>query len=343
MFLLYFVRRQRWCVWIPVLYIAEIAASAFQLRGMFPISGSGYYIALAAGTVPTLIPFAADRWLAGRIAGVASTLVFPCTWTVLDYLSSFGPYGSWGAAGYSQYGDLRLLQVLSVTGLWGVTFLMGWFAAVCNRVWDEGWNSNRSRASAYLCAATIAAVILLGGLRITVFPPSSPTVRIASLSEKKVGIKVDDAAWNRLFRHEATTADLAALRNWGAAVSEDLLARAQREAQGGAKIVFWAESNALIFKARFLRCFRRRPDLGARTRRATRVPRIDHPTRHGGTDSRRGNNTQFPFADPAEQDGNPSMVGRIESLPLPAGQSPQAAGENLGKQAGGWGGVREIV
>ena len=50
------------------------------------------------------------------------------------------------------------------------------------------------------------------------------------------------------------------------------------------------------------------------------------------TDSRRGKNTQFPFADPPERDGNPllaeshltrrlfgAMVWRIESLPLPAG------------------------
>ena len=30
-----------------------------------------------------------------------------------------------------------------------------------------------------------------------------------------------------------------------------------------------------------------------------------------------------------------AMVGRIEALPVPAGQSPQPARENLGKQAGG--------
>jgi hypothetical protein len=46
----------------------------------------------------------------------------------------------------------------------------------------------------------------------------------------------------------------------------------------------------------------------AGTRRATRVRRIDRTTRRGGTDSRRGKNTQFPFADPAEWDGNRSIV-----------------------------------
>jgi hypothetical protein len=38
-----------------------------------------------------------------------------------------------------------------------------------------------------------------------------------------------------------------------------------------------------------------------------------------------------------------TMVERIDSLPLPAGKSPQPAGENLGKQAGEWRGLREIA
>jgi apolipoprotein N-acyltransferase len=247
-FLLRFVRRRSWRVWVPILYVVEIAASAFQFRGMIPIPGAGYYISLAVTAIPTLIPYALDRWLARRIGGVTSTLVFPCAWTVLDYLSSFGPYGSWGAAGYSQYGDLPLLQTLSVTGLWGITFLIGWFAAVCNYVWEEGWNCKRARVGACVCAATIAVVILLGGLRITLFPPATETVRIASLSKKNVGAEPGKDVWGRLLENRATTSDLDAIRHWTAAVNDDLLARAGREAQGGARIVFWAEGNAEVLK-----------------------------------------------------------------------------------------------
>jgi len=247
-FLLRFVRQQRWLVWMPVLYVVEIVASGFQLRGMFPISGISYYIFLAVTGFLALAPYAVDRWLARRIGGVAATLVFPCTWTVLDYLKSLGLFGSWGAAAYSQYGNVSLLQVLSVTGLWGITFLIGWFAAVCNYVWDEGWSSSRARTAACLCVGTIAGVILLGELRMAFFPPSSETVRVASLSRRKLGTEASDATWNRLLANKPTADDLAAIRNWGAAVDNDLLARAEREAQGGAKIVFWGEGNAPVFK-----------------------------------------------------------------------------------------------
>jgi apolipoprotein N-acyltransferase len=41
---------------------------------------------------------------------------------------------------------------------------------------------------------------------------------------------------------------LAAIRTWAAAVDDDLLARAECEAQAGAKVVFWGEGNAHVFK-----------------------------------------------------------------------------------------------
>ena len=118
-FLLRFARRQKWRVWIPVVYILQVVAIAFQFRGMTLESGIDYYAFLAVGAIVALGPYAADRWLAVRVGGLASTLVFPCAWTMLDYLNSFGPYGSWGAAAYSQSGDLPLLQLISVTGFVG--------------------------------------------------------------------------------------------------------------------------------------------------------------------------------------------------------------------------------
>jgi apolipoprotein N-acyltransferase len=132
--------------------------------------------------------------------------------------------------------------------LWSITFLIGWFAAVCNYVWEEGWNCSRARAAAYVCVATIAAVILSGGLRMALFPPSSETVRIASLSARNVGTEPGKDVWDRLLRNQATTSDLTAIRNWTAAVNDDLLERAEHEAQGGARIIFWAEGNSEVFK-----------------------------------------------------------------------------------------------
>jgi apolipoprotein N-acyltransferase len=194
---------------MPLRLVGQIAASAFQFRGMVPAMGTPYYLSLVIGGLQSLIPFAADAWLAQRIGGIASTLVFPCTWTALDYLTSFGPFGSWEAAGYSQYGELALLQVISLTGLWGLTFLMGWFASASNYLWDEGLDSRPVRNAVYLCFAAMAGVILIGGLRLSCFPPSSETVRIASLSKRPVGTEPSSQSTDRLLANKATSEDFA--------------------------------------------------------------------------------------------------------------------------------------
>jgi len=247
-FLLRFVRQQKFRLWVPVLYVTAIGAIAFQLRGMVPIPGLGYVIFLAVSGIQFLIPYLADRWLVPRIGGLPATLVFPSAWVVLEYINSFGPYGSWGVAAYSQYGNLALLQLLSVTGLWGVSFLIAWLAAVCNWLWEEGWDSTRARRGVYLCITAIAAIMLAGGARMALSPSSSPTVRIASLSKRQIGLSPSDATWNRLTPNRPTAKDLDSIRSWGAAVDNDLLVRAEREGQAGAKIVFWGEANAPIFK-----------------------------------------------------------------------------------------------
>ena len=247
--LLRFTRMQRWRVWLPALLVVETAAAAFQFRGMFMATGADYWVALLLGSVPTLLPFVADRALARRTGLMGALLAFPLAWTVLDYLNSFGPYGSWGAAAYSQFGQLALLQLVSVTGLWGITFLMGAFATVCNMLLESGWASRPARRAAYGLAAALALVLLAGGLRLTAFPPDAPTVRIASLASKDFASYPPPDTWRRLVDREANAADLAQIRAWAKTVDGDLLARADAAARAGAKVVFWGEANAHVLKA----------------------------------------------------------------------------------------------
>jgi apolipoprotein N-acyltransferase len=247
-FLLRFARQEKFRMWAPLLYVTAIGAIAFQLRGMVPIPSLGYVVFLAVSGIQFLVPYLVDRWLVPRLGGLPATLVFPSTSVVLEYVNSLGPYGSWGAAAYSQYGNLALLQLLSVTGLWGISFLIAWFAPICNLLWEEGWDSVRARRGAYAWLASIVTVMLVGGARLALFPPSSATVRVASLSRREIGQPPSDATWNRLATNQPTDADLESIRSWGAVVGNDLLARAEREGQAGAKIVFWGEANAPIFK-----------------------------------------------------------------------------------------------
>lgn len=247
-FVLRFLRKQRVLIGLPVVYILLIAAFTFQFRGMVPIPGIGYYIFLAIFGIPMTLPYLVDRLVSPRLAGLRATLVFPAALATTEYLLSRGPYGTWGSTAYSQYGNLALLQVLSVTGLWGITFLIGWFAAVCNWLWEEGFHSKPARTGAWLCVGTIAVLVLLGGVRMAVFPPSSQTARVASLSKRKVDPEPSAAASDRFFSGKGTPEDIDVYQRWAIAMDNDLLSRAEQEMQAGAKIVFWGETNAPVLE-----------------------------------------------------------------------------------------------
>ena len=247
-FMLRFVRTQSLKIGLPSAYVLLVAAFSFQFRGMVPIRGFAYGIFLAVWGIPLSLPYIIDRLVAHKLVGLRSSLVFPTAWAATEYLMSRGPYATWGSAAYSQYGNLALLQVLSVTGLWGVTFLIGWLAAVCNWLWEEGLDSKRARAGAWLCAATIATVMLFGGARMALFSPSSQTVRVASISKRNLEPEPSDAVLERMFEGKLTSEDAIVIKRWTTARDEDLLSRAEREMQAGAKIVFWGEGNAIMSK-----------------------------------------------------------------------------------------------
>jgi apolipoprotein N-acyltransferase len=247
-FLLRFVRTQSLKVGLPSAYVLLATAFAFQFRGMVPIPGVGYYIFLVLWSIPLVLPYVVDRLLVCRLTGFTASFVFPTTWAATEYLVSRGPYGSWGSAAYSQYGNLPLLQLLSLTGLWGITFLIGWFAAVCNWLWEEGLDARSARRGAGLCLGTIAIVMLLGGARLALFPPSSQTVRVASISREDVAPAPSGPTIHRLFEAQATRADLDVFHTWTETTNEDLLSRAEREMRAGARIVFWGEGNAFLLK-----------------------------------------------------------------------------------------------
>jgi apolipoprotein N-acyltransferase len=63
-------------------------------------------------------------WLYRRIRRLRF-LVLPLAWVVFDYLRSTGFFGyPWGLIGTTQYRFLPLIQMASITGVWGVSFVV---------------------------------------------------------------------------------------------------------------------------------------------------------------------------------------------------------------------------
>src|SRR5829696_7757669 len=122
-FLMRFVRTMRAAISLPVIGLLGYLTALLVLRDSVP-SPALYFFALPAG-LTMIISYGADRLLARRISGVLGTLVFPATDTALSFLLGVvnqDAFATAGASAYTQASGLPLIQLVSVTGLWGSIF-----------------------------------------------------------------------------------------------------------------------------------------------------------------------------------------------------------------------------
>ena len=150
----------------------------------FPVAdGTEYYLfvaTLALGGVAAVRRGPLAVAAAGRLS---RTLVFPAAVTTAELLGTLGsPFGTAGSTAYSQYGSLPLMQLVSVTGIWGLTFLVSWLAPVVNQAWESGWSASAVKVPAVLLVAAITAALLFGGARLAFAAPGAETVRVAALA-----------------------------------------------------------------------------------------------------------------------------------------------------------------
>jgi apolipoprotein N-acyltransferase len=250
LFLVRYLRRSR-SAWgaIGWAYLACSTTWAFQFYKMVPLPAPLYAILAACFGLVVVCPFVIDRLVAPRLSGFAATFILPLAWVSTEYaLIRLSPYGSWGSIAYSQSGVDALLQTLSITGMLGITFLIGWLAALANWIWETipSWRSVRGDVA--VAATVFGAVFLFGAARLRV-PSDAPTVRIASLSRRDLHLFSDPGVQRRALANERLTpAEMAAVRASSLRIFEDLLARTASEAQAGARMVFWGEANSIIMR-----------------------------------------------------------------------------------------------
>ncbi len=253
LFLLRFVRRQPPLRGLLLAWLVRAAASAVAVQGWLPVTGIVFYVMVSLLTLVNTLPYAADRFITPRLNSFVGTLVFPTAFTALEFLSSLGPFGALPSIANSQYGNLPLMQVVSVTGIWGITFLITWFAAVVNWAWEREFDWPKVRGGVLLYGAILAVVLLGGGARLALFPPQANKVRVAGLDAPQAAVKTldrlpPDIPMSAMMTGKYTPAQRAELRTVYAPVNDDLLARTQQEARAGAKIVVWPEASANVMQ-----------------------------------------------------------------------------------------------
>lgn len=190
-----------WLAPLPVLlfaieapwWAAAAAASAGQLVGTLNVWHylhgvlhlpapviAGLYLMIA---LPSVLAVLAYRALVRRSARapvcspVWPIVAYPAVQVAFEYtIAASSPHGTAFHLAYSQLACLPVLQLASLTGPWGITFLLGMVPAALATAW---WlRGTRGRALRVLAAtgAVVAAVVGFGAARLARAP--GPTVRV---------------------------------------------------------------------------------------------------------------------------------------------------------------------
>jgi apolipoprotein N-acyltransferase len=159
------------------------------------------------------------RGLVRRRAYWGAVIAFPAVLVSFEwFLNLSAPHGTGGSLAYSQLPFLLFLQLASVTGPWGMTFLLGAFPAALALA--IALKREAPRQGYWLIGATasvLAAVLVFGAVRLSIPPSGVPiTVGLVASDGPNEDVAEDGAATEQLFA--AYSRPVAALAQQGATV-----------------------------------------------------------------------------------------------------------------------------
>jgi apolipoprotein N-acyltransferase len=186
--------------------------SWFSLAQM--VSGPHLYFGVFVYLLTMLLPYAADRVLrAPGEPGFLSTFYLPLAWVSVDAVFSV-LVADQGSIAYSQFENLPLLQLASVTGLGGITFIIAWTASVASWVFENQHRLKSIRAGIYIFAIVVGGVLEFGLHRLSTQPPAGDLVPVAAITSNA----------------ETKTE------------TKKILDKSQNAHESGARIILWSEA-----------------------------------------------------------------------------------------------------
>jgi apolipoprotein N-acyltransferase len=185
-----------WLLWVapvPVLVIALRlrATAAFLLGSIAWFLGEmnqwnylRHFIALPLRIIILFFVIAAvvfglgvlfTRSFLRRDSLFVAALAFPVYWVTCEYLSAIAsPHSTWGNLAYTQMNFLPLIQVASVTGLWGISFVVFLFAGAVAALFSGAGKPWQRLALAITVGLIVCAVVVFGEWRLQSNPSVEP-------------------------------------------------------------------------------------------------------------------------------------------------------------------------
>jgi apolipoprotein N-acyltransferase len=203
---------------IPAAFVGFTASAigAFSwLVAYGPLSVAFVFMAAVPYTVVALL----WRAIARRARPAIAAIAYPALVVTGEFLlSRVSPHGTLGNLAYSQGNVPVVLQVVSVTGLWGVSFLVALFPSSLAMGWRQRHAARRARPLLLLGVVPVIAVVAFGAVRL--IQPDAP-------DQIQIGLAANDGDTARRWEQGPSGGPLPVTR----AFAESAAALASRGAQ----------------------------------------------------------------------------------------------------------------
>jgi apolipoprotein N-acyltransferase len=240
-FIYYFRKQNRWFEY-PLFFLLLFIPKFFTIHKGWDISVGLELLATLFTLSPILIALLTDKYFHKRTNSIISTFVFPATYVILDLLIGLSPFGTFSSIALTQIEFKSLIQIASITGMGGISFMVFWFSSTVATIWKSNFNIQKEKLLMKIFVFVFLGIVLLGGIYYVTSIPTGETVKIAGISVSHNGTDYSSIIDRNTSKEEVSnySADIKS-------INDELFLQSQKAADFGAKIIFWSEINGIVY------------------------------------------------------------------------------------------------
>lgn len=226
-------RYLKWPMAIGVLLPIQFVVNLIVWKNIIPLPSPVYQIVAFITALFFILPLLIDKFLHSRTKGVASILVYPLALVVFQFiLHTISPSGTFGSIAYTQ-NNLYLLQIVSITGIWGIIFLFGIWGSFLNHIYEHYREPKEIRKAIFVFLLLFVLPVSLGVVRLLTGVHHDPYIKVAGIYH--------EFEFSKSIKDHKKEFDKASL------ISQNyLLDQTSAVAENGANIVIWQEAALLV-------------------------------------------------------------------------------------------------
>jgi apolipoprotein N-acyltransferase len=174
-----------------VTLVAWFLGSLYQwpfLHGLIGLPAAAVLVACLTPAILFAIGLLIWRRLLWRGRTLAAVLFLPAYWVSVEYVTAgTSPHSTWANLAYTQSDLLPLIQVASLTGLWGISFVVFLAVSAAGVLLSEAATPGEKRRATVAAATVLIAVFAFGSWRLATPPAATGTVNVRLVSNDTPG------------------------------------------------------------------------------------------------------------------------------------------------------------